>query len=586
MDTAQRESILVVGRGSFVTALLNILQHYGASRIHVVLLDASAKDVHQLAPFIEPWAAAAVPSPARSRLKEGMRPSPFLLNVENLPAAQLAECLHKRRACRSVFYVSHTVPPGAEMAAVEVSCRTNRQSLYPALLFAERGMAGPVMHADHESEPGWTTAWRTIHETELRPSAGAAIPPDSFTAEKILAGLLASEWQAFLNKQNDDHSRYYWLNLTTMEGLWYSTKQVAQTEVADWISSRLTPCPIEHNGKKQHVAYKEAFSLLEEGCNPPPLAVPAWLEQLSERTCEVQGLFHVWGEGGLTQLPLHQCRIQPVDPLSTGPALLLDEQVFSGFTALDARKNAALGGLEAFAGRLLQLEGNDKAIDKVLDKAVGCGTSKEESQYKAIMELLLKQLLKHDQNPLSSSRLQPVSGIVFSKQDYELEYCQHILSLYNIRFQLFAGEDEYGFPAAAVQIADRQIVKVGLTPASVWKDACLQALHTVQQDHGQEHGCHDNHYGHNDGHNNDRHAVDRPIYIRDTSNFHPLQPVNSPLPYLLEQVKLPTIQEIAARFQKKQKRLSLYLFNASPYFSHDDGIFFSLAALEKGDAFQ
>ena len=50
----------------------------------------------------------------------------------------------------------------------------------------------------------------------------------------------------------------------------------------------------------------------------------------SQLTSEVSGIFHIWEEGDLKQLPLAQCRVQAVDLLSKGPAELLPDIVCTG----------------------------------------------------------------------------------------------------------------------------------------------------------------------------------------------------------------------------------------------------------------
>lgn len=52
----------------------------------------------------------------------------------------------------------------------------------------------------------------------------------------------------------------------------------------------------------------------------------------SRLTSAESGIFHTWEEGDLKQLPLAQCRVQVVDPLSSGPAGLLPDIIRSDLT--------------------------------------------------------------------------------------------------------------------------------------------------------------------------------------------------------------------------------------------------------------
>ncbi|MCK9909234.1 hypothetical protein MXD81_08840, partial [Microbacteriaceae bacterium K1510] len=55
----------------------------------------------------------------------------------------------------------------------------------------------------------------------------------------------------------------------------------------------------------------------------------------------------------MKQLPLALCRVQAVDPLSEGPAMLLPEVVCSGLTHEEVRGEAGLTGIEAYVSRLV-----------------------------------------------------------------------------------------------------------------------------------------------------------------------------------------------------------------------------------------
>ena len=76
------------------------------------------------------------------------------------------------------------------------------------------------------------------------------------------------------------------------------------------------------------------------------------LYYFSSLTSEKSGVFHTLDEGDLKQLPLSQCRVQTVDPLSEGPADLLSSIVCSELTHKMARREAGLTGIEAYVSRI------------------------------------------------------------------------------------------------------------------------------------------------------------------------------------------------------------------------------------------
>ena len=76
------------------------------------------------------------------------------------------------------------------------------------------------------------------------------------------------------------------------------------------------------------------------------------MEYFSRLTSEETGIFHTWEERNLTQLPLAQCYVQAVNPVSEGPADLLPEVVCAGFTHEEAKREAGLTGIEMYVSQM------------------------------------------------------------------------------------------------------------------------------------------------------------------------------------------------------------------------------------------
>ena len=62
------------------------------------------------------------------------------------------------------------------------------------------------------------------------------------------------------------------------------------------------------------------------------------LEYFNGLTSEEIGIFHSWEERNLSQLPLAQCFVQAVNPLTSGPADLLPEVICAGLTHEEAKE--------------------------------------------------------------------------------------------------------------------------------------------------------------------------------------------------------------------------------------------------------
>ena len=134
--------------------------------------------------------------------------------------------------------------------------------------------------------------------------------------------------------QDPTGNQIYLLDLETLEGEWLSfiphplvtTKSVAPRLVED------LDVRIKQEGKRNNASSK-------------------LLEYFSGLTSEEIGIFHTWEERNLTQLPLAQCYVQAVNPVSEGPADLLPEVICAGLTHEEAKRNAGLTGIEMYVSK-------------------------------------------------------------------------------------------------------------------------------------------------------------------------------------------------------------------------------------------
>ena len=135
-------------------------------------------------------------------------------------------------------------------------------------------------------------------------------------------------------QDSNQSNQIYLLDFETLEGDWLSFithPLVTSTSVSPRLVEDLD-LRIKQEGKRNN-----ASSNL--------------LEYFSGLTSEETGIFHSWEERNLSQLPLAQCYVQAVNPVSEGPADLLPEVVCAGFTHEEAKREAGLTGIEMYVSK-------------------------------------------------------------------------------------------------------------------------------------------------------------------------------------------------------------------------------------------
>ncbi|XEC94207.1 putative thiazole-containing bacteriocin maturation protein [Paenibacillus tarimensis] len=360
----------------------------------------------------------------------------------------------------AVMYVSSESDVG-ELRALHAVCREEKKLLLPAVCLRQAGMAGPLVFP--ESEGCWESALRRVHlSTFTRDPQSNAF---SSTAEAMLANVIAFEW---FKTATDDASlttknRFYLLDPETLEGSWHSFLPhplVTERPGAKWIHD---------------------FELFLEQ-SPDNREADGWMNFFSRLTSKESGIFHIWEEGDLNQLPLSLCRVQPADPLSEGPAGLLPEIVCSGLTHEEARREAGLAGIEAYVGRMADLliseiamerETGDLAESKFSDYiGVGAGETLAEGVcrglHKCLSDILRKQLEVQ----------KPVVTIVQPDQveDERSSYYWRALSAMHSEPVIGLGEEVIGFPVVWIRSNGCWYASSGLNRTIALRKALQQAL--------------------------------------------------------------------------------------------------------------
>lgn len=439
-QTYRQTNVLAVGSGSFVVSLVAALFESGLPKVHILVTDAAQTNRQRLAEL----AANARRADPEAALKE--------IALRSQGASGLLEAVQPFDA---ILYVSEDGNIG-ELRALLAACKEAGKRLLPALCWQQAGLAGPLV--DRNDEGCWESAWRRLHRTALRkdPKQHAY----SSTAGAMLANVLAFEClKTFAGiTESEPNRRLFLLNLETLEGNWHSflphplvTGSAAVDEVRD-IDRRIR----QSSGKTRSNA--ELFSFF------------------GQLTSETTGIFHVWDEGDLKQLPLSLCRVQAVDPLAEEPAGLLPDIVCAGLTHQEARREAGLAGVEAYALRLAGplLANHPEAAFM----GVGAGESFAEGVCRGLQKCLNVELKRRQTNGAPAA----LRAAALSIEDERCRFYRQSLTTLQGAPVIGLGEELSGFPVVWVGTGGRWFGSAGLDRTLALRNALQQALFQAQFD--------------------------------------------------------------------------------------------------------
>lgn len=440
----RQAKVLAVGSGPFFASLVSALLESGLPSFHMLITESAPTN--------------------RQRLKELVvqaRKEDSEVAVEEIAYAKEGMSFWREAVKQydAIVYVSQESDT-SELRVLHAACREENKLLLPAVCLRQAGLAGPLVHPD--SDACWESALRRIHQ--------AAVCKDerthsfSTTAAALLSNVIVFELVKTITgvSESELNNKCYLLNLETLEGNWYSF--LPHPLVAGYASAAW----IHEFGKR-----------FGEGSNKN--GTNDMLSYFDQLTSAETGILHIWEEGDLRQLPLAQCRVQAVDPLSEGPAELLPETVCNGLTHEEARREAGLAGIEAyvsrlvglFAGRLLSEQENLDHLKEFV--GVGAGETAEEAVCRGLLQCLAGELRRRQQNRPS---VYPVR-----LNEVKDERCQFYLNALNTMqgaTMIGLGEELAGFPVVWVGAAGRWFGSAGLNVTTALRRALQQALAKVQ----------------------------------------------------------------------------------------------------------
>ncbi len=446
----RQAKVLAVGSGPFFVSLVSALIESGLPKFHMLITDSVSTNRRRLMELV----AHARKSDHEVAVEE--------VTVKKEGVSSWREIVQR---FDSILYVSQEGDV-EELRALHAVCREEKKMFLPAICLQQAGLAGPLMRPG--SENCWESLWRRIHQSTLCKDEQLSI--FSSTAGAMLANVIVFELFKEVTgvTESEQKNRFFLLNLDTLEGNWHSFMPhplVTGRTSAEWVED-------------VEVRIEQGLSRAE----PSEL-----LLYFSQLTSEVSGIFHIWEEGGLKQLPLAQCRVQAVDPLSEGPAGLLPDIVCTSLTHEEARREAGLAGIEAYISRMAghfvtSLPSHQAADGRIVEPrefvGVGAGETFVEGVCRGLQKCLAEELSKRQADQKNA-----VSRVQLSEvEDERCRFYLQALTTMKGTPVIGLGEEVSGFPVVWVGTNGRWYGSVGLNTTMALRNALQQAIMKVQNE--------------------------------------------------------------------------------------------------------
>lgn len=441
----RQSKVLAVGSGPFLVSLVSALIESGLPKFHVLITDSMPTNRQRL-----------------KELAENARKMDSEVAIEEISLHRGAGESSWREVVKPFEWILYVSQEGnvEELRALHAVCREEKKGFLPAISLQQVGLAGPLVHPD--SEGCWESVWRRIHRSALREDR--LVQAFSATAGAMLANVIVFELFKKVTgvTKSEQRNQFFLLDLETLEGDWHSfiphplaTTERVTAELIQDLDSRL----------KQNSSRDDSSRLFH---------------YFSQLTSAESGIFHIWEERNLNQLPLSQCCVQAVNPLSEGPAELLPEVVCAGLTHEEARREAGLAGIESYVSGMIDLLVNtEKEVGVVTPQefiGVGAGETMAEGVCRGLQKCLDEELSKRQVN-----RREPIFQVRLGA--VEDEHCRFYLqSLATMHGSptIGLGEKVSGFPVVWVGTGGRWYGSAGLNITMALRKALEQAIMDAQ----------------------------------------------------------------------------------------------------------
>lgn len=452
-QTYRQKRVLAIGSGSIFVSLISSLLESGLPSFHVYMTNPASTNRKRIKELIK----QAKETDPEIEIKE-------ISLAENgtMPRSKLIQPFE------AIVYVSEAGNID-ELRRLNQICLEEKKLLLPAICLGNIGIAGPLVH--HDSPCCFESLWRSLHKTVFKhdwneadysPSAGA-----------MLANLIVFELFKQMTAITDftRHNQCFLLHLDTMEGNWHYFRphpMVTGGIKAQWVDehdSRLKKKSEENRAGQSQLIY--------------------YLNKLTSPQC---GIFHRLEEGTLPQLPLSQCHVQVIDPLSEGPAELLPSVVCAAMTHEAARKEAGLTGIEAYVTRmkshLIKTLPQRKAVEKSSEEGAWIGFGAGETYAEAVCRGLQTWLEEEWRKHFHAATHMAVPMKLSVLEDKQCSYYLQALTAIKGSPVIAKGEELFGFPVIWVGTGAGWFGGTGFNTTLALRKALEYAL--MSESHGEQ----------------------------------------------------------------------------------------------------
>lgn len=442
----RQAKVLAVGSGPFMVSLVSALIESGLPKFHVMVTDSVSTNLLRI-----------------NELVHNANKADSEVEVEQVPFENRESRGFLQEAVQPYDWILYVSQDGnvKELRSLNTVCKEQRKVFLPAIYLDQVGIAGPLVHP--ESDGCWESAWRRIHQSTLQEDRKNQAY--SSTAGAILANIIVFEFFKKATGITGQSNQIYLLDLETLKGNWISfithplvkNKRVSPRLVED-LDILLKN---ERDKKETSGNILECFSLL---------------------TSEETGIFHTWEERKLKQLPLSQCYVQAVNPVSEGPADLLTEVVCSGFTHEEVKREAGLTGIEMYVSQMIKglSDQKDKDDVNIAEGFIGIGAGETTE------EAVCRGLQAHLEEELKNRRIDQRNTIFHVQleriEDPRCRFYLNALTTLNGAPTIGLENDMLGFPVIWVKSKSRRYTSAGLNTTLALRSALQQALMDTQNE--------------------------------------------------------------------------------------------------------
>ena len=446
----RQAKVLAVGSGPFLVSLVSALIESGLPKFHFMVTESIPTNRLRI-----------------NELVQNANKADSEVEVKEVPFEKGEDRSFWQEAIQPYDWILYVSQDGNvnELRNLNLVCKEERKTFLPAICLDQVGLAGPLVHP--ESDGCWESAWRRIHQSALQEDR--QLQTYSSTAGSILANITVFEFfkKATGIAGSNQSNQIYLLDLETLEG--------------DWLSFITHPLATSRSVTPRLVEDLDLRLKQESDRNDSPSNL---LEYFSRLTSEEIGIFHTWEERNLTQLPLSQCYVQAVNPVSEGPAELLSEVVCAGLTHEEAKRDAGLTGIEMYVSQMI--DSNVLGFRNQKDHVganipegfigIGAGGTIEEAVCRGLQVYLDEELRKRKVDQLNKIFHLQLGSI----EDRHCRFYLNGLTTLNGSPTIGLKEDILGFPVIGVRSNGRWYTRAGLNTTLALRNALQQALLDTQ----------------------------------------------------------------------------------------------------------